>query len=234
MRSAAWAVLLAGCLDYGRAPDLPPPSTPPPAPAAATAPAPEPAAEPLRVAKALEVIEAGDYTYGRFDACGQEAWVAGPKTELKVGQTVEMPMGMTMTDFHSASLNRDFEALLFVDFYRVVEGEPDCSAVATAPPPPAAKPTGHEMEEKPPPPKEVFGTVLETMESGGYRYARLKTCGGEVWVAGPQIPIKQGEHVVTPKGLEMTDFASSSLERTFASILFVPSMALSPEPPKCN
>ena len=236
MRFGAWALLLVGCLDYGRAPDVPPPSAP--APAAAPAPAPAEAppqdapAEPLRVAKVLETIDSGEYTYGRFDACGEEAWVAGPKTPLQVGQTVEMPVGLAMADFHSPTLKRDFPVLLFVDFYRVIEGEPDCAAAAGAPA--APPPTGHDMEEKPPPPKEVFGTVLETMESGGYRYAHLKTCGGEVWVAGPQMPIKVGEHVVTPKGMEMNGFQSSTLQRTFASIYFVPSMAISPKPPKCD
>ena len=233
MRFGAWAIVLAGCLDYGRAPDVPPPSAPAPAPTAA-APAKAPAAQDaLRVGKVLEVLESGDYTYGRFDACGQEAWVAGPKTPLVVGQTVEMPQGMAMADFHSASLKRDFEVLLFVDFYRVIEGEPDCTAAAKAPPrpPPAAT---HGMQELPPPPKDVYGTTLETMDSGGYRYARLKTCGGEVWIAGPQVPVKVGDHVVTPKGSEMNGFTSSTLGRSFDSILFVPSMAISPEPPKCN
>ena len=40
----------------------------------------------VRVGKVLEVLLVGDrYTYARMDACGQEAWVAGPSQALEVG-----------------------------------------------------------------------------------------------------------------------------------------------------
>ena len=49
------------------------------------------------MAKVVEVLPAGEYTIARMDACGVEAWTAGPPTELTVGQTVEMPTGTVPT-----------------------------------------------------------------------------------------------------------------------------------------
>ena len=41
----------------------------------------------------------------------------------------------------------------------------------------------------------VRGTVLETMDSGGYTYARLDTVEGEVWAAAPITPLEVGDRV---------------------------------------
>jgi hypothetical protein len=65
------------------------------------------------------------------------------------------------------------------------------------------------------------GKVLETMDSGGYTYARLASGGAEVWVAGPQTPIAVGQEVGVTGGSLMTGFRSDTLERTFDQIYFV-------------
>ena len=41
----------------------------------------------------------------------------------------------------------------------------------------------------------VTGTVLETMDSGGYTYLKLKTARGEVWAAVPQAAVQVGQRV---------------------------------------
>lgn len=66
--------------------------------------------------------------------------------------------------------------------------------------------------------------VLETMDSGGYTYARLLTGEGEVWVAAPVTPLAVGDMVQFSGGMEMTEFHAASLDRTFETIWFVGSL----------
>ena len=76
-------------------------------------------------------------------------------------------------------------------------------------------------------PSVCSGSVLETMSSGGYTYVKVD-CGDEqVWAAGQQTQVAVGDHVSLPQGEEMRDFHSPTLDRTFETILFVPSIQLS-------
>jgi len=210
-------------------PTAPAPAPPAPAPApvaAAPAPAPEPPPLPpdtKRVAKVLEVLTSGKYSVLRMDACGAEAWVSGPKTEgLAVGQFLEMPVGTPVANFEAKELKRTFDAILFVDWLKPTKDEPVC-------------PKGHDAQQAPPQaPGDVVGVVKETMESGGYRYARLDVCGAETWVAGPKIPLQVGEVVLGELSNEMTGFTSASLGRTFDRILFLKRMAIGPKAPDCS
>ncbi len=65
------------------------------------------------------------------------------------------------------------------------------------------------------------GKVLETMDAGGYTYARLQTDSGEVWLAGPQTKLEVGDLVRCDKGNAMRNFSSRTLDRTFEEIWFV-------------
>ncbi len=64
--------------------------------------------------KVLETMDAGGYTYVRVDLGGAEAWAAGPKAVVKVGDTVTLPGGMPMQNYHSATLERTFPLVYFV------------------------------------------------------------------------------------------------------------------------
>ncbi len=66
-------------------------------------------------------------------------------------------------------------------------------------------------------------TVLETMNAGGYTYAKLATAGGEKWVAGPETTLAVGDKVQVDGGQLMTDFHSNTLDRTFPEIYFISS-----------
>lgn len=66
----------------------------------------------------------------------------------------------------------------------------------------------------------VAGTVLETMDSGGYTYIKLKTAGGEKWAAVSQTPVTVGTDVTLAISAEINGFVSKTLNRTFDSILF--------------
>jgi hypothetical protein len=67
------------------------------------------------------------------------------------------------------------------------------------------------------------GTVLETMNSAGYTYARLNIAGEEVWAAGPPTELVEGDRVTLAGVMGMENFPAASLNRTFDRILFVSS-----------
>jgi len=71
-----------------------------------------------------------------------------------------------------------------------------------------------------PPPGTLTGTILETMDSGGYTYLRLKTADGEVWAAVNQATLKKGATVTVLNGMTMDGFESKTLKRKFDHIVF--------------
>ncbi len=226
---SVFVLLALACEGPATAPPAAPAPPPAPAPVAAPTPAPAPAAaapERERVAKVKEVLAAGDYTIARMDACGQEAWVAGPKTDLKVDGAVVMPMGTPMTDFEAKSLGRTFEEILFVDWIRPTDQEPSC------PPPPSPE---HVAERPPPadPADTMVGVVKETMQAGGYTYARLDLCGKERWIAGPPVPLNVGETAKVSGAFTMKGFKSPTLGRTFDELDMVTRITIAGAPPKC-
>lgn len=68
------------------------------------------------------------------------------------------------------------------------------------------------------------GRVLETMNSGGYTYVNVDLGGNAVWAAGPQVQVKVGDTVSLPRGMEMQNYHSNTLDRTFPSVWFVPAI----------
>jgi hypothetical protein len=85
----------------------------------------------------------------------------------------------------------------------------------------------------------LTGKVVETMDSGGYTYMCLEKDGKKTWVAAPTMKVAVGDEVQLLPGAEMPYFTSSTLNRTFDTIVFsggpvkaasVPSTT--PPPPK--
>jgi hypothetical protein len=66
----------------------------------------------------------------------------------------------------------------------------------------------------------LSGKVVETMNSGGYTYVSIENNGKRTWVAGPQTKVKVGQMVTCDPGMEMHNFTSRTLKRTFESIVF--------------
>ena len=67
----------------------------------------------------------------------------------------------------------------------------------------------------------VRGTVLETMNSGGYTYILLDTEQDQRWIAGMETVIQVGDVVQTSQGTAMTGFVSKTMARPFDLIYFV-------------
>ena len=80
-------------------------------------------------------------------------------------------------------------------------------------------------------PGNLNGTVLETMDSGGYTYLQLDTGAGKPWVAIPQAKVTVGDKISCQPGMVMKNFSSKTLGRTFDSIVFSGGLAGATKPP---
>jgi len=66
----------------------------------------------------------------------------------------------------------------------------------------------------------IRGTVLETMNAGGYTYVFIDAGGDKRWVAGRELAVEVGDVVQASKGMAMSQFESKSLNRTFDVVYF--------------
>lgn len=96
--------------------------------------------------------------------------------------------------------------------------------------PTAASPHGEVASGQPPAGAGYKGEVVETMNSGGYTYVRVKQADGDIWAAGPQTTIAVGDIVTLGEGATMPNFHSPSLDRTFESIEFVGAIKVVSDP----
>ncbi len=81
-------------------------------------PAPTPAVEtaPAGISgKVVETMNAAGYTYVYVDNGTEKIWAAAPEFSVKVGDDVMVPEGMAMHNYHSQSLDRDFDVVYFVE-----------------------------------------------------------------------------------------------------------------------
>lgn len=66
----------------------------------------------------------------------------------------------------------------------------------------------------------LTGTVIEQLVAAPYMYLKLKTANGEVWAAVNQAPITTGTQVTLYGAIEMQQFESKTLNRTFDKVYF--------------
>lgn len=67
---------------------------------------------------------------------------------------------------------------------------------------------------------DISGTVLETMNAAGYTYAHVDSGTAKTWIAVPETTITTGNRISYSEGMEMKNFHSKTLDRTFPSIIF--------------
>ena len=63
--------------------------------------------------KVVETMNSGGYTYVLLDNEGKKTWVAVPETKVVKGSKMSFQPGAEMTNFHSKTLNRTFEKIIF-------------------------------------------------------------------------------------------------------------------------
>lgn len=69
------------------------------------------------------------------------------------------------------------------------------------------------------------GTVVETMDGGGYTYLCIEQDGEKRWAAIPKTAVQVGDQVELAAGMEMGQFTSKALDRTFEAIYFCSGLA---------
>ncbi len=70
--------------------------------------------------------------------------------------------------------------------------------------------------------------VVEHMDGGGYTFLKANENGNEVWVAIRSMPVEVGDVYYFTTAMEMKNFESKSLNKTFESILFVDNVSKTP------
>lgn len=181
---------------------------------------------PLNSGKVSEAISAGSYTYLLATKDGKETWLAIPRRDVPVGAEIRYAGGAPMKDFHSSSLNRTFDVVIFLGEVEVV-GETAAAGNAgdTALPPghapvtalpPGHAPVGAAQQDLP-----NAGKVSETIAAGKYTYLHVTDDGKETWLAILRRDIPVGTEIRYGEGTAMKDFHSSSLDRTFKEVLFL-------------
>jgi len=84
-----------------------------------------------------------------------------------------------------------------------------------------ALPEGHpDISSMGAPGAVLAGVVQETMDGGGYTFARLDTGDREIWAAGPMTSLTVGDRVSLPDTMAMVDFTAGSVDRTFDVLYF--------------
>ena len=70
--------------------------------------------------------------------------------------------------------------------------------------------------------------VLDKLDASGYSYLQVSENDNTFWIAVPQMEVGKGETLYFSKSMEMIDFKSESLDRTFPSVLFVEDITRNP------
>ena len=75
---------------------------------------------------------------------------------------------------------------------------------------------------------EHKAVVEEVLNANNYTYLRVKENDKDYWMAITKRPMKKGETIYFDKAMEMKNFKSSDLNRTFKSVLFVQDISTQP------
>lgn len=61
----------------------------------------------------LEIVDTGSFIFVLLDREGKQSWATVPAVDIKVGEKVTLLYSNVMKNFHSKSMNRTFEELIF-------------------------------------------------------------------------------------------------------------------------
>lgn len=75
---------------------------------------------------------------------------------------------------------------------------------------------------------DYSGVIQEVIQTSNYTYCYLKDEKNENWIAVSKMNITVGETLYFNRGLEMIDFHSKELDRTFPSVFFVQKASTDP------
>jgi hypothetical protein len=169
------------------------------APAAAEKPAPVPIPTPV-AAEALgqssgtviETMNAAGYTYVYVDNGTEKIWAAAPEFAVSVGDEVMIPEGMAMHNYHSQTLNRDFDVVYFVEAVlnasNPTVGAPSMGSMGSAPADASMQmPEGHPPIDANTAPPEVDLSAIQKA-TGGLTISEIYT--GKADLSGKTVTLR--------------------------------------------
>lgn len=65
------------------------------------------------------------------------------------------------------------------------------------------------------------GITVQVLAVEGYTYVELESGGEKTWIAAPSFKVEKGDRVLASKGIEMRNYHSRFLDRTFPVVWFV-------------
>lgn len=71
--------------------------------------------------KVLQIMDAGSYTYIEVKEKEKKLWIAALKVKVAKGDMVEFPDSKPTENFHSKTLNKTFDKIIFAENLRVVK-----------------------------------------------------------------------------------------------------------------
>jgi len=152
----------------------------------------------------VETMNAAGYTYVQVDSGKEKIWAAAPEFAVAVGDSVVVPEGMPMHNYHSKTLDRDFSVVYFVDSVLNASAPAAVSVASTG------MPAGHPATNTAAPSPEVDLVGIAKADGGlsvGEIYAdKANLSGKEIALRGkvvkfsPQIMGKNWLHVQDGSG----------------------------------
>ncbi len=70
--------------------------------------------------------------------------------------------------------------------------------------------------------------IVDFINVPNYTYLQVKENGNEYWIAAPQTKVEKGETIYYSNGMEMKNFHSNTLNKTFDVIYFVQNISTNP------
>ncbi len=160
---------------------------------------------------ALEVIQAGEYTYINIEKKEGSEWIAVAKINATKGDIIKYSKGSLMKNFHSKSLDRTFPKITFsgaaeIDYKKHPSIE-ETAAILNIPVDQLELPNR--------------GEVISIIPTSNYTYIEVSHNDVNRWLAAPSVELKTGDKVKYADGAVMTNFYSKTLEREFSEVLFI-------------
>ncbi len=156
----------------------------------------------------IETIDASGYTYVQVDVNGEKLWLAGPKTTITQGGSIDVDASSPMNNFHSKTLNRDFAVIYFVNRFSgdAVQGVSGTTSTTDLPAGHAAVSDPHTKTTKEitldQPVERVEGghTISEIITNKKELSGKVVKVRGKVTKFTPEIMNKNWIHIIDGSG----------------------------------
>jgi hypothetical protein len=148
--------------------------------------------------KVLETTNTAGYTYVLVDTGTQKHWAAANEFEVKTGDVVKVSPGVPMSNYHSKTLNRDFDMVYFTGSIKIAGGGASAS-VPVVPALPAGHPplTGGSTPALPPGHPSITGqpAVAPNLDLTGIKRAKggktiEEIVAGKSKLAGKEVVVR--------------------------------------------